>query len=235
MKRFGARGDHFREVPNWGRSVLVLVCLFLFLCSEKPEEKVMQKALVQSLNIVLLYNLAVNDSSLCLNLPCHSIHPSLIHTNHHQSTRAHNQQKRSPLTHTLTQVCNCNQAHSSVFTTEYFSSNIWGSQKGLAIKTGVFLRENSTAYQLGSLTLRGPDGHLVWLVLSQQPLPLYPICSELFPGISAGLLYFAFPLHELLAVLASLTPREQVNKLGVLLQNATREKPCHWCLSIHMI
>lgn len=82
-----------------------------------------------------------------------------------------------------------------------------------------------TAYQLGSLTQQEPDGHLVWLVLSPQPLPLYPSCSALFPGISAGLLYFAFPLHELLAALASHTPQEQVNKSGVLLQNAAWVKP----------
>lgn len=56
----------------------------------------------------------------------------------------------------------------------------------------------------------------VWRVLSQQLLPLYPICSPLFPGIRAGLLFFAFPPHELLAALASLTlSRVRVDKWGV--------------------
>ena len=148
MKRFGARGDHFREVPNWGRSLLRVSMFFFFPCfcvSEKPPKKrwVTPRASVRSLNTASLYNLAVDYPALRLDLLRRSSHPSLIHTNHRQSTHAHNHQQHILLTHThththsLTQVCNCNQAHSLVFTTERFSPKMWRTEQSLAIKKGV--------------------------------------------------------------------------------------------------
>lgn len=122
---------HFREVLNWGRSVLrgsvlVLVCLFLFLCSEKPQEKMSN---VESFSPVFKYSVTLQLGSQRFHSPPQfaiSLYPSL--TNSHksppinsftQSTETH-----STHGHTLTQVCNCNQAHNSVFTAECFSSKI---------------------------------------------------------------------------------------------------------------
>ncbi len=113
------------------------------------------------------------------------------------------------------------KTHNPVFTTENFYPRSeavrrvwrWGVQ---LFKVKIWQRMSRGHWHC--------EGQMV--ISSGFPLstasPLYPICSVLFPRISARLLYFAFPLHELVADLTSLTFREQVNKLGILLQNAAR-------------
>lgn len=168
-----------------------------------------KNASLQPLHTASLHSLAASDSTTCLNLLRRSV-PSLANSCKSPPINPCTQSAGTDSAHACTwptQVCNCNQARSPVFTTERLSSKIWGSGEAAGNEAWSYLKgKHLTVYQLGSVTQWGPDGHLVWLVFSQQPPPLYPICLALFPGISAGLLYSALPLHELLVVLASPTP-----------------------------
>lgn len=67
-----------------------------------------------------------------------SLHPSLAQITTNQLMQTIN---KIPLTHTLAQARNCNQANNPLFTTKSFSSMIWGFDKGCSNKDWSYLRE----------------------------------------------------------------------------------------------
>lgn len=105
-------------------------CFAAFLCYEKPQEKNMTYVASCRQVIQWAYNLAVNNSTPRLNLLCHSIPPSHKSppiSSCRQSTRFYSR--------------NCNQANNPLFTTQSFSSMIWGFDKGCSNKDWSYLRE----------------------------------------------------------------------------------------------
>lgn len=123
-----------------------------------------------------------------------SLHPSLAQITTNQLMQTIN---KIPLTHTLAQARNCNQANNPLFTTQSFSSVIWGFDKGCSNKDWSYLREKDQQH-IGWVT---DTARARWSSSLACPLSTASVSvSNLFRVICRNkrwTLVLFFPLHEL--------------------------------------